>query len=66
MLKRKDKCHDNAHDRLDDIARDRRLADPKTPGQQYFDDIIDSLRRPENNYGQAYSQDFIRRYYPRR
>lgn len=40
-----------------------RLFHPKSYTDRAFDEIADRcLRRPENDYGKNYSQDFLRRY----
>lgn len=53
---------ENQHERIDRRDEYRRIHNPPTSGQRYFESIIDSVRTPENNYGKAYSQDFLRRY----
>lgn len=55
-------CVENQHQRLDRREEHHRIDNPPTSGQRYIESIVDSLRTPENNYGKAYSQDFLRRY----
>jgi hypothetical protein len=53
---------DDSFQRLEKRQQERELYHPKTYTEKSCDELLDSMRKPENDFGKGYSQDFLRRY----
>lgn len=55
---------DDAFKRLEERERQHRIHHPKSYIDKTVDELKNATARPDNNYNQGYSQDFLRRYGP--